>query len=130
MSGRLLVLLGLIPTAALLLGFARATSEALRWHGGSDDAPLVAMSWTGLAAFVSFTYVSPTIGAPKAIYLLPLAVPAALFFVRGLPVRGAPLRVPVLVGSAAAALLSALVFAQGLWFPPIGPEVMNSTKSL
>ena len=43
-AGRLLVLLGLIPTGAMLLGFARATSEALRWHGGSDDAPLVAMS--------------------------------------------------------------------------------------
>ena len=75
-AGRLLILLGLLPTAAMLLGFAQATREALRWRGESDDAPLVAMTWVGVAAFVSFVYVSPTIGAPKAIYLLPLAVPA------------------------------------------------------
>lgn len=129
-AGRLLVLLGLLPSGLLLLGFARATVEALRWHAGSDDAPLVAMSWAGLAAFVSFTYVSPTIGAPKAIYLLPLAVPAALFFVRGLPAAGSPLRAAALTGCAAAALLSALVFTQSLWFPPIGREVMTGRWQL
>jgi 4-amino-4-deoxy-L-arabinose transferase-like glycosyltransferase len=123
-AGRLLALLGLIPTGAMLFGFARASSEALRWHGESDDAPLVAMAWAGLVAFVSFTYVSPTIGAPKAIYLLPVAVPATLFFVRCVQSLPAVARGVVLAGSAAAALASALVFTQHLWFPPIGPEVM------
>jgi ABC-type methionine transport system permease subunit len=88
------------------------------------------MSWVGLAAFVSFVYVSPTIGAPKAIYLLPLAVPAALFFVRCVEKFSSVARGFVLAGSAAAALASALVFTQSLWFPPIGPQVMTGRWQL
>jgi hypothetical protein len=123
-AGRLLIALGLLPTGLLLFGFARASVEALVRRGRSDDAPLVASTWAGIAAFVSFTWVSPTIGAPKAIYLLPVVVPAALFFVRGVGSLSARARRFALGEAALAALLSGLVFTQTLWFPPIAPEVM------
>lgn len=123
-AGRLLVLLGLLPTGLVVAGFLAATVEALRRRGRSGDAPLVAASWAGLAAFVSFVAVSPTIGAPKTIYLLPLAVPAALFFGRGVEALAAGLRPAALGASALAALVSGLVFTAGLWFPSIPPEVM------
>ncbi|MGH0032660.1 MAG: hypothetical protein ACQGVC_22945, partial [Myxococcota bacterium] len=124
-AGRLLVLLGIVPTLLLLSGFAGATREAIRSRGRAPDAPLVASAWAGLVAFVGFTFVSPTIGAPKAIYLLPVAVPATLFFVRGVGALGARARTLGLAASAGAALVAALVFTQMLWFPPIGPKVMT-----
>jgi hypothetical protein len=123
-AGRLLVLLGLLPTGLVLVGLLGATAEALRRRGRSDDAPLVAACWAGALAFVSFVAVSPTIGAPKAIYLLPVAVPAALFFARGVDALRPALRPLALGASGLAALVAAAVFTASLWFPPIGPEVM------
>lgn len=123
-AGRLLVLLGLVPTGVMLWGFARASAEALRTRGRSDDAPLVAIAWTALAAYLAYTFTSPTIGALKATYMLPAVVPAALFYVRGVSGLRGPGRATVLGVSAAAALFSALVFTESLWFPPIAPEWM------
>ena len=110
----------------MLGGFVLATREGLGQRARSDDAPLVASAWAGVAAFVSFVYVSPTIGAPKAIYLMPVAVPATLFYVRGVAALPRGARRAALFGSALAALTAGLVFTQSLWFDPIDPELMAS----
>ncbi len=129
-SGRWLVLLGLVPTALLLAGLGLVTREALRSRGRSDDAPLVALSLAGLAGFVAFTAWAPSLVAVKGAYLLPLAPAGAAFFARaaeGLPRRA---RAAALALGAAAALLAALVFSEGLVFRPQPPQKMAAVWRL
>jgi hypothetical protein len=114
--GPALLLLGLAPTALMLLGFAAASREALRQRARSPDAPLVAMAWLALAFFVAFTWHAPTWGAVKASYFLPVAGAAAVFFGRGAGLLAPRLRRAALALSAAAALLAAAVFTSGLVF--------------
>jgi hypothetical protein len=75
------------------------------------------MSLVGLTSFVVFTWKTPTLAAAKGSYLLPLALPAAVFFVLGVQRvrRWRPMLVSV---SAVAALLAAVVFTTDLVFPP------------
>ena len=58
----------------------------------------------------------------KGSYLLPLAIPAASFFARGVDLLPTPARSIVLGVSVCAALVSALVFTSGLVYP--APEPM------
>jgi hypothetical protein len=115
--GPALALLGLVPTGVALLGFARAIAAVARRGARAPDAPLVAMVLVGVASFVAFTWHAPALGAAKAAYLLPLGVPAALFFALGTERLGRTGRALVTL-SAATALLAALVFTSGLVFPP------------
>ncbi len=114
--GRWLVGLGLLPTATLLLGFGLAARELRR--GPRSDAPLVAMSALGLAFFVAFTVRNPAIVASKGSYLLPLFVPAGLFFARGVRALPRPARGVVVASAASAAVASAVVFTADLVFSP------------
>jgi hypothetical protein len=123
-SGRLLVLLGLLPTALMLVGFARATRAALRSRGRSAEAPFVALWLLGLLGFVAFTAWAPSVVAVKGSYLLPLAPAGAVFFAGSaarLPRRA---RAGALALSAAAALAAALVLSEGLVFRPQPPAKM------
>ena len=52
--------------------------------------------------------------AVKGSYLLPLAVPGGVFFAHGIDRIARPLRSPVLLLSAAAALAAAVIFSEGL----------------
>jgi 4-amino-4-deoxy-L-arabinose transferase-like glycosyltransferase len=123
-SGRLLVLLGLVPTALLLAGLGLATRDALRTRGRSPDAPLAALWLAGLAGFVAFTAWAPSLVAVKGSYLLPLAPAGAACFARAAAALPAPARAAALAVSAAAALFAALVFSEGLVFRPQPPQKM------
>jgi len=123
-SGRLLVLLGLVPTALMLLGFGAALGQALRSRGRSDDAPLVALWLAGLAGFVGFTAWAPSLVAVKGSYLLPLAPAGAAFYARAVARLPRRPRAAALGLSAAAALAAALVFSEGLVFRPQPPGKM------
>ncbi|MBW2316151.1 MAG: hypothetical protein JRH10_18425 [Deltaproteobacteria bacterium] len=116
--GPLLLLLGAVPTLLLGLGFALSTRELVRTRARTSTAPLTVMAWLALMAFVGFTWRVPTLGAAKASYLMPLAVPAAVFFARGAQALGARARGAALGISAAAAFVAALVFTSGLVFEP------------
>lgn len=114
----LLTGLGLVPTALVLLGLALCTRDMLRRGLRTPEAPLVLMTAAGLATFVIFTARAPSLVAAKGSYLLPLLVPAGLFFARGVETLHGRLRRAVLALSASAALASAIVFTTGLVFPP------------
>ena len=121
LAGPLLCLLGLAPTIALLVGATRATGECLRSRGRSADTPLVVAAAIGLAFFVAFTWRAPATVAVKGSYLLPLLLPAAVFFASGINAFPPRSRTIALFLSAAAAALAALVFTNGLVFPPSPP---------
>jgi len=123
-AGPLLTLLGLAPTGVTLLGFALALGEFVRRRGRSDDGPLVVLTCVGLAAFVGFTWWAPSVVAVKGSYLLPLAVPGAMFFARGARRLGARWRPWILSFGTAAALASAAVFTHALVFPSPPAEFM------
>jgi 4-amino-4-deoxy-L-arabinose transferase-like glycosyltransferase len=123
-SGPLLTALGVVPTAVMLLGFALALGEALRRRGRSRDAPLVVLWLTGIAFFVAFTWWAQSVHAVKGSYLLPLSVPGALFFARGVDRLGVRARPWILAASAAAAIAAAVVFTQDLVFPSAPAERM------
>ncbi len=116
-SGRLLTLLGVVPTGLMLMGFFVALREAVRRRGRTPDAPLVLMSGVGLLTFVAFTIRAPSAVAVKASYMLPLVVPAAVFFTRGVGRLSGGTRTGALLISATAALAAAVIFTNGLVFP-------------
>lgn len=116
-AGPVLTLLGIVPTAMLVAGFLVGLRELLRRRGRTPDAPLVVMALAGLLSFIVFTLRAPSAVAVKASYLLPLVVPAAVFFARGVGLLQRRAQVAVLLISAAAALAAIVVFANGLVFP-------------
>ena len=101
----------------LIVGFLLALRECFRRRGRTPDAPLVVMSVLGLLTFIAFTARAPSAVAVKASYMLPLVVPAAAFFTRGVGVLSQRMRIAALLISTAAALAAAVVFCNGLVFP-------------
>jgi hypothetical protein len=119
-----LMLLGLAPTGLMLFGFICAVVEVVR-HGLRDrNAPLVAMSLVGLTSFLAFTWRAPTLAAVKGSYLLPLAVPSAIFFSLGAQRLGR-WRTILVQASGATALLAAVVFTTYLVFPPVSQSLVR-----
>ena len=130
-AGPLLTGLGLVPTGLMLLGLALCTRDILRGGLRTPEAPLVLMTGVGLAVFVAFTARAPSLVAAKGSYLLPLLVPAGLFFARGVEALPGRLRHAALVLSASAALASAIVFTSGLVFQPAsGAAVRNGWSTV
>jgi len=117
-AGPLLTLLGLVPTSAMIAGFLLSLRESMRTRLRSPASPLVIMWIFGFVGFLAFTVHAPSAAAVKSSYLLPLAVPGAVFFGRALRAAGARLRSAILVVSTTAAMAAALVFTSGLVFPP------------
>ena len=117
-QGALLASLGLLPAALVLLGLGLAAGESIRTRGRATDAPLVFLFGVGLSTFIAFTWQAPSVAAGKGSYLLPLAVPAGLFFVRGVERLPPRVRYPLLGLCALSAGIAALVFTNGLLFPP------------
>jgi hypothetical protein len=130
-AGPLLTGLGLVPTALMLLGLALCTRDILRGGLRTPEAPLVLMTAAGLVTFVAFTARAPSLVAAKGSYLLPLLVPAGLFFARGVETLPGRLRQLALALSASAALASAIVFTSGLVFSPAsGAAVRNGWSTV
>ena len=125
-TGPLLAVLGIVPTALMWLGFGLALGAAVRTRGRDAFAPLVAVWLVGLGSLVAFSWWAQSVVAVKASYLLPLAVPGALFFARGVAWLGDGIRPVILVLCALAAGAAALVFIDGLFFPSLPPEMMAS----
>jgi 4-amino-4-deoxy-L-arabinose transferase-like glycosyltransferase len=123
-AGPLLTLLGVVPTALMLLGFWLALVDVVRTRGRADEAPLVAVWLVGVIAFVSFTAVAPSADAVKGSYMLPLAVPGAVFFARAIRWIRPRLRAGALGISTAAALAAAIIFTHRLVIPPLPEQQM------
>jgi len=122
--GPLLLLLGLVPTALLVVGFVSASVAAFRSRLRSPDAPLVVLALLALVSFAGFTWHAPSLAAAKASYLLPAAGPAAWFFARATDrVRGAARRA-VLAVAVLAGLASGAIFTAGFAFDPGSPRVL------
>jgi hypothetical protein len=126
----LLTGLGVLPTGLVLLGLALCVRDMLRRGLRTPDAPLVVMAGVALVTFVAFTARAPALVAAKGSYLLPLLVPAGLFFARGVGALRGRVRHAALAMSAAAALAAALVFTSGLVFDPKSPAVPRRSWSV
>jgi hypothetical protein len=122
-AGPVMTVLGIVPTAVMVIGFLLALAEWIRRRSASPDAPLVAMSLLGLASFVAFTWRAPSAAAVKASYMLPLLVPGAVFFARGAQWLGPRVRVAALIISGAAVIAAIYVFANGVHFPLLRPRL-------
>lgn len=117
-AGRVLVLLGLLPTLAFLFGMAKGARRLWRAPAGADLVllPLVALT---LAGYVAFTWSNPWFATLKGSYLLGLSVPFAYYASDALadwtpPGRAWSLLVWAALG--ALALASVAVFWHGLVF--------------
>jgi len=123
-TGPLLTLLGIVPTALMLFGFGLAVADAIRRRGRSDDAPLVVLFGIGIAFFVAFTWWAQSVVAVKGSYLLPLSVPAAVFFARAVTRIRPRFRPLTLALCTLAALASAVIFTHDLVYPSDPAERM------
>lgn len=118
--GRWLLALGLVPTGLMLTGFGLALRELATKGSASREAPLTVAFGAGLLAFVAFTARVPTTAAVKGAYLLPVALPAAVFFARGVATLPPLARGVALLGSSLAAAAAALAFTNGVLLPVAG----------
>ena len=84
-------------------------------------------SESSLATGTTFTWRAPSLAAAKGSYLLPLVVPAGIFFARGVAGLEARLRSVALAVSAAAAVVAAIAFTSGLVFPAEDPRKLAAT---
>ena len=116
--GILLLQAGVIPTLLALAGFGLFSVRAVRSRGRAGETPLVVLTGLGIASFVSFTWMAPSLAAAKTSYLLPLAAPAGVFFASGCALLPRAARIAALSLSLAAAVLAAYVFTTGTVFPP------------
>jgi hypothetical protein len=118
--------LGLVPTGVTLLGFGGGLVALRRRRGRSPDAPVVVMTLLALAAYVVVTWNAPAMVAVKGSYLLPLLVPAAILFARGVGALPRILAGPSLLLATVAALAAAAIFTTGLVFPAeAGPRFIR-----
>ncbi len=117
--GTLLLLFGLVPTVAFVVGFVRGVKRAIRNPGGADTV-FVSLVVLTIAGYLFFTWNNPWYATVKASYLLGAVVPFAVYASEVLDdwlAAGNELRrgiVGVLLG--ALLLGSASVFTVGLVF--------------
>lgn len=76
--GTALLLLGLIPTLAFVIGIGRGFRRALREPGGPDTL-FLAITVLTFAGYVMFTWQNPWYATLKASYMLGIAVPFAAY---------------------------------------------------
>jgi len=114
--GTVLTLLGVIPTLVAMAGFLVASWRMLATRFRVRQAPVTAFAWCALGLFVVFTWKAPSLAAAKASYLLPVGVPAAVFFSEGIAVLMPRLRSVALAASLVAALACAVAFTDGVLF--------------
>ena len=129
-----MLLLGLLPTAAFLVGVAGAVRRVARGPAPVDTALLLLVFLT-LLGYVLFTLRNPWFAAVKGSYLLGLQVPFAYYASEVLArwTRDRPVRTGVVwLGLAALILAVLVVFGFALffrkaevpglpWSPEVGP---------
>lgn len=116
--GFALLVAGIVPTLLLAFGLGSAVRRVVATRGRAEETPLVLVTALALPAYAWFTWQVPSLSAVKASYLLPLLVPAGVYFARGCALFPTPVRRVALGLSAAAAALAAWVFTTGTVFPP------------
>jgi 4-amino-4-deoxy-L-arabinose transferase-like glycosyltransferase len=121
LAGFVLMLLGLIPTGVMAIGFLGALRRAVSTRGRAAETPLVALSLLGVVSYIGFTWVAPSLSAAKASYLLPLLAPAGVFFAIGAAALPSALRIAALVVSTTAAVVAGWIFTTGAFFPASQP---------
>ena len=77
-AGRVLVVLGLLPTAAFFVGLGRGLRRCLREPAG-PDLPQLLLVGVSLAGYVLFTWQNPWFATVKSSYLLGLSLPFAAY---------------------------------------------------
>lgn len=115
--GPALTFSGLLPTLLMVIGFVRSLGRAVRCRGAAADAPLALSALFALVIFIGITWTAPSAAVVKGSYLLPLLVPATVFFAVGVAPLPRALQAGALALSAAAAALAALVFTADLVYP-------------
>ena len=112
--GRVLLILGVVPTLALLAGATVAAVETARGRRLLPWGPLLVLAGWTLVGYVYLNAEAPYYSAVKAHYLLPALVPGAAFV--ALAVARAPRWARVLVGVdvAAVVVVSGVTFCFGL----------------
>ena len=120
-SGQILLTLGVLPTLTMILGAFVAVWRL--WRDGWDETlvAMVATFLTMLAIFVHGTRIAPLHAAVKATYFVPIVVVFSFWFALGLSslrkLGGRWVQL-VTLDFAAAAMVSTLVFTQGLLNDP------------
>ncbi len=112
----LLPWLGLFPTLIMLFGQFDAAKDFFTSRLSQEWLPLLATAFFGLLMYVYWTWHAATLVAVKGSYLLPLMVPAACFFARGLQKTSGRIRWPLIVLCITAVLTSGVVLIQGLFY--------------
>lgn len=115
-AARLLIALGLLPTAAFLVGLVRGAGRALR---GGPDFVLLLLTALTLAGFAAFTWANPWFVTLKGSFLLGLAVPFAWYASEVLADWTRPGRwsaAPVWIGLLALAVATVAVYWHGMLF--------------
>ncbi len=77
-AARVLLVLGLVPAAAFVVGLARGARRALR-EGSGPDLLLVGTTALLLSGFVAFTWRNPWFTTIKGSFLLGLSAPYAIY---------------------------------------------------
>jgi 4-amino-4-deoxy-L-arabinose transferase-like glycosyltransferase len=121
-----LAVAGLLPTLVMLRGVIAAGVDLIARRGASRDASLVVFWLFGMTSFAAFTWGATSLVYLKGNFLLPLALPAAVFFARGVASCPGRLRRWILVLSATVALVAAVVLTNGVisWAPPLDTEAV------
>jgi 4-amino-4-deoxy-L-arabinose transferase-like glycosyltransferase len=120
--GTLLTLLGVAPSVMVVVGFFVATRRLLSTRLRAPETPVTLFAGCTLALFVVFTWQAPSLVAAKASYLLPVGVPAALFFADGIASLGHRARTAALAASLVAGLACAVTFTDGVLFSARAPD--------
>jgi hypothetical protein len=111
-AGRLLLLVGLPLTLAILAGAARALAETIRTRRLQPYLPLLVLAGWSVVGYVFLNVEAPYYSTVKAHYLMTALVPAAVFL--GLAVTAAPRWLRVLLAADAGALVA--VASVVFWF--------------
>jgi glucan phosphoethanolaminetransferase (alkaline phosphatase superfamily) len=112
----LLPWLGICPTIILLIGFLGAIIDLIRSKLDQAWLPLLAISIFGLLLYIYWTWHAHTLMAVKGSYLLPLILPAAAFFARGLHKINVKIRFAMIMLCIFSVLMNGIVFMEGLFY--------------
>ena len=106
--------LGLCPTFLMLAGLFNALKDVIKSRLSQAWLPLLATAVFGLLVYIYWTWHSATLVAVKGSYLLPLSVPAACFFARGLQKLTGRIRSAAIALCIITIVANVLVLTQGL----------------
>ncbi len=112
--GRVLLALGLLPSAAIVLGAFRALADSVSARRLLPYGPLLLATAASVAAYVSLNLEVPYYSTVKAHYLMPAVVPFTVFF--AIAVAAAPrwLRAVIAADLAVLVIVASVVFWFGL----------------